>query len=51
MMFIELCAAPSVGYEVRILAVNSAASGEFSNSITFSTSEDGNILTAVPFIN
>ena len=51
MMFTELGAAPSVDYEVRILAENSVGSGEFSNSITFSTSEDGKILTAVSFIN
>ena len=35
---------------MRILAVNREGFGEFSNSITFSTNEDGKIFTALLFI-
>ena len=42
--------APNADYEVRILAVNAEGFGEFSNSITFSTSEDGEMFAAINLV-
>jgi hypothetical protein len=43
-------AAANVEYEVRILAANAEGFGEFSNSITFCTNEDGKIFTDIQII-